>query len=1048
MKRIRIGKDISMRWEITTDGVAIPLDGRDLTIEIKSPAGIENNIPYRVDGNILIMTYYGYEQKRPGEYSITLWEKKGKPGQNVVDVIRAFELVRTSQEEDDFVGGDLQIESVDLGTENFDILTEGGYRSINIDTLQAEALEDSVNINGKTYSNEPFTITLPKANLDSAGVMSASDVRTLKEHADSIAQIKTSCEENAVDIERVSNVVDTHESRLGGIDAEISSLNTEVSTLQGKVDVNTTIISQINTTLEEHTESINSKITADRIEDGAVTSEKIATTAFDSTLSVSGKIAPADVVGRKLTGLEQENTQLAKEVANTENRVNASQNALEIRVNTEIKDFKDAVTNQVENYKPIVINGNVTNAADEEDITSEDNLLKLKDRSALNGMGYVILRKNKTFAEQVTKDNTIYEIRYDFDLNGKNINIPAKCILKFNGGCIKNGTIIGNNTSIKADIVKIFDNVRGSWNVNTGYPEWFGGVGDGVAEDTDAIQKAVNAFNSVTLTRTYAITTVNIPKYHIVNNNGTVKSNGNGFLLTDSGTLQGGDIKVSDGCVGVTLGQDDGKNYRRSIVKDVKIIGSYVENTYGIKCVSTSPNNYNTFHIIQNVNIYNCYYGIYGNIRSSKINVTLEQTKIGLMLWGGLLDVEVTGQACAHLDDYPYFTYIYGSQCTLKFNVYDIGSSQHPEYHKYVCYSAGDNKIIASDNMLQKVQFSSFNAQTVPIFIGTEHHFIKNPSVTIKSINTDFMEERELFREHKYFAIRRNDSTQEGYLLISFNASQFGYAKLKFLSDDYCFSKVELYKEDTLIRTTDGPNDYLAIYNDFSNFKSTVALNYTLKCYVTSEVRLVSEELYAGFCKEGFNANKEYRNLPSAKSRVCFFSFIVDDNRPQNNEIIVNVTGAHTSSNSNWWSIIHINVYGRYDTGMFYEITPIKSNCDLKCELFRHKYSNNYQIFIFAVETINQGHVSFDIIKNSSSSLSKINEVETAFIKENSGIYTDNDNNTYDLVLSKTLYSKTSGTTRPQLDTNDAGFQFFDKTVNKPIFWTGTKWVDAIGADV
>lgn len=34
MKRIRIGKDISMRWEITTDCAAIPLEGRDLTIYI------------------------------------------------------------------------------------------------------------------------------------------------------------------------------------------------------------------------------------------------------------------------------------------------------------------------------------------------------------------------------------------------------------------------------------------------------------------------------------------------------------------------------------------------------------------------------------------------------------------------------------------------------------------------------------------------------------------------------------------------------------------------------------------------------------------------------------------------------------------------------------------------------------------------------------------------------------------------------------------------------------------------------------------------------
>ena len=296
MKRIRIGKDISMRWEITTDGVAIPLEGRDLTIEIKSPFGIENNIPYRVEGNILIMTYYGYEQKRPGEYSITLWEKKGKPGQNVVDVIRAFELVRTSQEENDFVGGDLQIESVDLGTENFDILTEGGYRAINIDTLQAEALEDSVNINGKTYSNESFTITLPKANLDTAGVMSVSDVRTLKEHAASILNLNTDVSklkdkdiETSSSLSELNTKVDTLKSQADTNTSNISSLNTDVSALQSKVDENTTSISQINTeldnkndeiaqinnTLSEHTESINAKITTDRIEDGSVTIGKL-----------------------------------------------------------------------------------------------------------------------------------------------------------------------------------------------------------------------------------------------------------------------------------------------------------------------------------------------------------------------------------------------------------------------------------------------------------------------------------------------------------------------------------------------------------------------------------------------------------------------------------------------------------------------------------------------------------------------------------------------------------------------------------------------------
>ena len=284
MKRIRIGKDISLRWEITTDGAAIPLEGRDLTVEIKSPFIVVRNIPFRVDGNTIIMTYYGKDQKTIGKHSLTLWANKGKPGQNVVDTVNAFELVRTSPEEDDFVNGDMQVETVDLGTANFSILT-GGYRAINIDTLRTEASQESVEINGETYSNEGFSVEIPKATTDQAGVMSADDVRTLKEHDDSIAQMKTSlqghqssidslntaterhsesisqinstlqehtesiasnktsCEENATEIWRVSSIVYTHDGRLGNIDTKLSS--------------HTASINSINNTLASHATQIN-----------------------------------------------------------------------------------------------------------------------------------------------------------------------------------------------------------------------------------------------------------------------------------------------------------------------------------------------------------------------------------------------------------------------------------------------------------------------------------------------------------------------------------------------------------------------------------------------------------------------------------------------------------------------------------------------------------------------------------------------------------------------------------------------------------------------
>ena len=59
-------------------------------------------------------------------------------------------------------------------------------------------------------------------------------------------------------------------------------------------------------------DEIVANITTDRIEDGAVKSEKIATSAFDDTLSVRGKIAPADVVGTKLTEFEKETNVLSE----------------------------------------------------------------------------------------------------------------------------------------------------------------------------------------------------------------------------------------------------------------------------------------------------------------------------------------------------------------------------------------------------------------------------------------------------------------------------------------------------------------------------------------------------------------------------------------------------------------------------------------------------------------------------------------------------------------------------------------------------------------
>ena len=183
-----------------------------------------------------------------------------------------------------------------------------------------------------------------------------------------------------------------------------------------------------------------------------------------------------------------------------------------------------------------------------EDITIySNNLLKFANRSvAANQKGYVILRKNKTFAEQVTQENTIYEIRYPFTLSA-NFTIPSGCILRFNGGSISGAyTLTGNDTMIEAVSDGIFNGVTigGTWKNPAIYSSWF-------SKDAETIRQ-VFALNNPDIH-----TKVVIDGDYDVNISDSIGIDGNTDVYL-SGTLK----KTSNSVPNFTMFQITGSNVR------------------------------------------------------------------------------------------------------------------------------------------------------------------------------------------------------------------------------------------------------------------------------------------------------------------------------------------------------------------------------------------------------------------------------------------------------------------------------------------------------
>jgi len=100
MKKIRLGNDIHVSWEILRDGE--PEDFTDKVVEVKlvhAQTFTAVPIEWSIEGNVIEFDFFGKDQKRKGEYRIILTENRGELGMSTLDACEAFYLVDHSCKE-------------------------------------------------------------------------------------------------------------------------------------------------------------------------------------------------------------------------------------------------------------------------------------------------------------------------------------------------------------------------------------------------------------------------------------------------------------------------------------------------------------------------------------------------------------------------------------------------------------------------------------------------------------------------------------------------------------------------------------------------------------------------------------------------------------------------------------------------------------------------------------------------------------------------------------------------------------------------------------
>lgn len=637
--------------------------------------------------------------------------------------------------------------------------------------------------------------------------------------------------------------------------------------------------------------------------------------------------------------------------------------------------------------------------------------------------------RNLLTAVMINQPNTIYEIRYDYNLDGREIILNKGISLCLVGGDIKNGKIVCDNTCIYG---------KGRLSCELYGTYFYEGKADGVDlietnkgisfKDNITYNLENNERNKVFLRAPISYKSLMYPKEIIdkysLTGNDRFMINTDYFLL-DNIDLGGKDsyhwILFGKGCSLTNLG---GSIYNGYVsFTDLKIIGKY---PFRDLTDNSSVENEIIIDVNSNIDL------------SELINTKLQ--------------------------------YIYRLTIRLGVGKYELSAPiTIPKNKRLIIIGSGKDNFAFTNkrdynNYVSSGSFLVFNNidkkyKNISVFSGEGILVIKNTSLY-------------LLEEDVSYTLNDNPKPSD------FNSLSLGNSNINGINTSYLN-----INNCSLFCFTDAG---IVIKQAFQIIENT-NINYC-RTGIKAKINLTGDEqflnIYIRYCEIGMELNGGHINITKLWiDEITKYAILLNESNNASCIRIVdlhinhcNYSGIKATSFERAMIVGTINRCGCYYAGFDIKDVP-ETDLDKCCSIYVNSCTNSTFILNNSYKKIddpgvqsNYGQVSSPVIDIIANNFSNNNVFLNSDFKEK--IYKYNSQKTYALCKIKTQYNNNSiinngvecnissdkyiietpkignANNRPNLDNNSAGFDYYDINLKKKILWNGTAWVNLDGTSL